>query len=625
MIKRKRPDIQKDMYKWAEDHLYLRTSEEWSSDSQEADPLVHLLIGACAAQAEEVYHYIHNSDDRLMKRMLRYLLPESFHLPVPAVAVAKATARVKDAVLESTQALTFENSEQRLNFSPLFETRIINGQIKIIGTDQHLYDYQKKSASKRLAKTHNINRLLIGIELGKTVRSLEKVNFYINWKGEASEKRQLIQAFAKSQWKVNGRVVERQNGFLKANQLRWENQLDTEKNWLQKINNQYKKQFHHLVDSSPIKASKQSASEVLETWLSHTPEQENNLTKTLINWNEETQESQLVWLEIQLPYSIELTNLEQNLIFDLNHFLVANRSYQYKDDNETYFSRSLGLEIIRLQPEKGLFQSIKAVQNQIKQVEIPSKSLAHLIEEKGETAYHFRMGGVGRKDEYNTWERLSYMLSMFRKEHKYQEIFERLGHHFSLEEFQEMIAHIVGKSNQTPLRKEGEQVPVYVLVQTGKSRSQLRIKVEYWLTDGKNANGIAPESELHCNPPVAGLDKSSVKLVTSPAGGKSENSPSEQLQAVQDALFRRGRIVTAHDVKSLCFNKFGQALQGVDLRPYFEVDKNSKGGGLRRGIEVLLTLEEGITQIPVEQIAQEIELTLQENSIGMAPYRVVLQ
>ena len=91
---------------------------------------------------------------------------------------------------------------------------------------------------------------------------------------------------------------------------------------------------------------------------------------------------------------------------------------------------------------------------------------------------------------------------------------------------------------------------------------------------------------------------------------------------MQDTLLRRGRIVSAQDVKSLCARMMEDRLKRVALRPFFETDLNTDGG-VRRAMEVILevkTPEDPLTQ----QIAQDIELTLQENSVGTIPYRVRL-
>ena len=185
--------IKRDMLEWAKHNLYVRSSDEWSYETMDADPLVHLLIGACASEAKEVYEVIQESDDRLLQRLLRYLLPETFHLPLPAVAIAKAQARTSTCSIANTHSLVFRDSEKTLNFTPLFDTKLLNGTIRYIGTDEQIIEYGQKTPPQYLVKndTQTVSRLLIGIETAEKVASLDNVAFYIDWKGNDLEKRQL--------------------------------------------------------------------------------------------------------------------------------------------------------------------------------------------------------------------------------------------------------------------------------------------------------------------------------------------------------------------------------------------------------------------------------------------------
>lgn len=610
------------MLEWAKDNLYIRTSDEWSYDTLDADPLVHLLIGACASEAKEVYENIQESDDRLLQRLLQYLLPASFQLPFPAVAIAKAKARTTICSIPNTQSLVFKDSEKALTFTPLFDTNLINAQIRFIGTDSEIIEKQEKPQYFVKNKAQSVSRLLLGIESIDLIKSLENIAFYVDWSGDDLEKRQLLLALKKSKWIWNEQQLKRQNGFLDESETAWQTHFSPEQQLAKRVNAQYKQHFHLITDSESPPPVELSPRKVLQVWLNNNPIMEEESAKnTTERWA--ATEGNFIWIRIQLPYDILLTDIEKHLTFNLNQFIVVNRSKQEKDDSDTYFSRSLGLEAIKVVPKQGLFHSIRSVHNQIKDKPIPSKQLAKLIGAPKQTAYSFRMGGVGRADSYNAWQRFSYMLGIFRKEHKLHDLFDRLGDKMSLEELHEVIGHRIAKQEAQKANETQTQLPFYLFVQPGENRSQLRIKVEYWVTDGEAANGLRPASKLVSEPALAGLDTTSIQLVTSPRGGKNQYSSTEKIQAFQDVLYRRGRIVSAHDVKSLCHQKIGKPLKAVSLRTYFETNRNMENGGVQRAIEVTLKVEDA-TDTYLKQIAQEIELTLQENSVGTMPYRVIV-
>lgn len=608
------------MLKWAKDNLYIRSSDEWSYDTLEADPLVHLLVGACASEAKEVYENIQDSDDRLMQRLLRYILPESFHLPNPSVGIAKAQARISTCFVPNTQSLVFRDSEKSFDFTPLFDTNLVNAKVRFIGTDNQVVEQGGPPQYLLKNSTEKVSRLLIGIESPEKLASLEKVAFYVNWTGDTLEKRQFLLALSRSQWTWNGQAIKRQNGFLNAEEVHWQNHFDPEKQLAQRINAQYKSNFHLVLDSEEVPPINMSTKDVLTAWLNTNPLVSAAVKKTTANWTQV--KGNFIWLRIDLPYSVSLTDIEQHLTFSLNHFIVVNRSLEEKDDSDTYFSRSLGLEALEIVPKKGLFHSIRTVENQLQNEPIPSLSMAALLKENRETAYSFRLGGVGRYDNYNAWQRISYILSIFRQEHNQHSLAQRLGDKMSLEELEEAIGQQLFKQ-QAKQKKDDQTPPVYLFVQVGKHRDQFRVKIQYWVTDGDAANELRPGSQLLVEPALAGIESTSVQLVSSTNGGKNRYSPTEQIQALQDTLYRRGRIVSAHDVKSLCHQKLGKSLKKVDVRSYFETDRNSIDGGVRRAIEVILRVDKAEDPY-IQQLGQEIELILQENSVGTMPYRVVI-
>jgi hypothetical protein len=619
------PIIQRDMLEWAKHNLYLRTSDEWSYNTMDADPLIHLLIGACASEAKEVYESIQSSDDRLLNRLLQYLLPETFHLPMPAVGIAKANAKTSTCQLTETQPLVYRDVEEPLYFTPLFETTLLNGKIRFLGTDNQVIDFDHNSNVDRQFivknETEMVSRFLIGIETPQKVTSLDNVAFYVDWNGKNDlERRQLLLALANSQWSCNEQALVRQNGFINAKNVEWQDHFDPEKRIQQRLNAQYQQQFHVITDATVLPSVEVAPADILRTWLNKSLFSDEDAKSTTAKWT--GIKGNFIWLRVELPYGVKLTDVERHLTFALNHFIVVNRRLVEKDDKDTYFSRSLGMEVLSIQPQKGFFQSIKSVVNQATNKEIPSMPLFQLMRENKQTAYSFRLGGVGRTDSYNTWQRLSYMLSVFRQEHRQSDVADRLGDIMSLDELHELIGRKVSKSDSEAADKiDKQQTPIYFFVQPGDSAQQLRIKINYWLTDGEGANLLRPDSKLVCEPLIAGLDPLSIRLVTTTRGGKNGYSATEQVQALQDSLLRRGRIVSAHDVKSLCHLKLGEVLQNVSLHSYFETDMNAEGGGVRRAVDVRLAVTKADDPY-TRQLGQEIELTLQENSVGTMPYRV---
>jgi len=610
------------MLQWAKDHLYIRSSDEWSYDALDADPLVHLLVGACASEAEKVYTDIQASDDRLTDRLLRYLLPEAFHLPQPAVAIAKALPRTNTCLIPNHQSLVFRDSEKEIPFTPLFDVNLINGAIRYIGTDTHII--KQGTGPQYLVKeqTQTVSRLLLGIKTKDEMEAVDHLSFYINWKGDSSERRDLLLALSKSKWFCNGKPLKKQNGFNEDQLPDWKNHFDPEKKMEKKIDAQFKLNFLNISDLSFSTKPDKAVSEVLKDWLHQNRSANDKGEAVITQWEEDETEGNFIWLEIELPYSIQLTDIDRHLTFALNHFIVVNRQLEIKDDNDTYFSQSLGLEVVEINPEERLFHSISEVTNQIEGESVPSVGFSELIKKRTDTVYSFRMGGVGRFDDYNAWKRLFYLVKIFRQEHKLRDLYDRLADKMSLEELHEAIGSKISKTEAKEADGKKGSTPFYLFVQPGKSKDQLRVKVTYWITHGELANGLSPGTALLPEPSLAGIETTGITLVTSPNGGKNFSTPTEKKQTLQDVLFRRDRIVSALDIKSYCHRVIGKSLKEVNLKPFFETNRDPNEGGIKRAMEVSLMVEENADMEYITQLGQEIELNLKENSVGTMPYRV---
>ena len=583
------------MLEWAKHHLDIRASDEWGYDVIDADPLVHLLIGACAAEAKSVYDAIQETDDRLHQRLLRYLLPEAFLYPRPAYGILRAQPTVTFCQLALNQEFKARLDDQVFSFCPLVETILLGGQVRYLGLDSRMIERRPGAPYFAETGTETVSRIRIGIETKQPIDTLERVALYFDWRGTITERQAFLQAISNSHWTCNGKELNHQTGLVNGSALLSE-QFCAESRLTRQVGALYRLNFQVITDPSlPPPVEENGSAEAKE---------------------------KISWIQIDLPHSLHLSDVERNLVIDLNHFPVVNRHLIRKADQGTYFSKSLGFEAVVLQSDTGHFCGIHSVLNQETGEEIPQKAFSQLISEsQDQPGYTLRYGGTGRYDNLSAWERLSYLLSLFRQEHKDREVIEELGLKLTLEELHEAIGKRILKI-QSQKAEKGHTPPVYVFFRLGPSQ-KLDAEVRFWATDGEAANQIPTGTMLYAEPPIAGLDPASPKLVTPTNGGKTYVPEIEQTKMLQDLLFRRERIVTAQDIKSLCRKLMGDHLQKVSIHSFFETDMNSQGG-IRRALKVELKVDEA-ENVHLHQIGHEIETILQENSIGTVPYRVVIR
>jgi hypothetical protein len=617
-----------DMFKAAEQYLRQQIGNDWGYDAREADPLVQLLIGACASEAQHVYDDLIETDDRLLQRVLHYLLPEAFLTPTPAATIAAALLKKKAAfssvLLSEKQTFVVRKNDKSLYFSPLFETKLLNGSVRFICTNRQVIDTNDIPNFDINNHQERISHFLIGIETAQKVTDLSQVAFYTDFKKNDAEKTTFLKALSMSEWRWNHQILNRQNGFLPPHSEILTDQLDPAAQWTNALDAQFRWQFQYINAYNPadyeskVPIIEPPVMAVLKEWfVSHLlPKADAEMLST----RHAGVKGNFIWLKIALKHEIVLTDVAQNIIFDLNRFIVVNRRLVEQNEwlnmSENYTRRAL--EVLEIKPKQGLFQSIKTIYERNAKQNLELATWSKLLKLKKPLTYSLRLGGVGRADSYNAWQRYAYLLSVFRKEHRQQELVKRLGDVVSLEDLHQIIGEQVSKveAQQVEMNKT---LPVYLFVQP-PSKEALDLKIEYWVTDGLAAEGLPAKSELFAEPASPDLMPFSIQFVERTAGGKNAASASEQVQMAQDALFRRDRIVSQADIKSLCHLKMGKLLKKVTIQTIFTTDSET---GIQRIIEVVLSVENANDSYCI-RLAQEIEWELKEKAVGIMPYRVSL-
>ncbi len=612
-ISRTASQIKKDMLEWAKTHLETRASDEWGYDMIDADPLVNLLIDACASEAKSVYDGILETDDRIQERILRYLIPEAFQIPLPAIAVAKVLPTVKQLIIDKTTELKLFLEKDLYYFSPIFDVRLIDASIRYLGFNENIIDTQNKSGSSfdaRLAK------LFMVIESKDKLDSLDDVQFYFDFIGVAAENQVFLSALKNSKWYLNGDAVNFSFGFADYSPTLSE-LFSSESHLIEKVKSRFNANFYSIHDKELHFINSTDPGSFFLQWLK-------NFGVSTFNLNTKADKPSAYYnyIQIDLPYPVNLTNAVRNFIAGINYFPIANRKLIKKSDHETYFSNSFGVEIIPLQPEQGRFCGIHTVVDLKTGNEIQPEMISKLFKaDNSEIKYSLRYAGTGRLDNLNTWQRLSYMLSLFRQEQMEQKSIENLGLKLSLEEIHEVLGRRITKElNQDWV--EGASIPVYLIVNLAKNK-KLDSEIKYWTTVGESANNISIGTKLVIAPPIPGIDPESITLVTQTTGGKLTITSSEQNRKIQDTLFRKERISTVNDIKSLCRSKLGDQLLDIDIKPIFEPILDGDQAGIKRAFAVNLKV-----QNPEDQncilLKNEIQWNLEEKTMGIVAYKVIL-
>ncbi|HKK40404.1 MAG TPA: hypothetical protein VJ949_13370 [Cryomorphaceae bacterium] len=612
-------DIYKSILYRAADIYDVDYSDVERDVGQQFDPIVRFMSGAMASELEKVYHELSATELRLQNRLAKVLLPEYYHLPQAAHALAAATTQSGSVLIKENTTFSTETIDKEFNdiaFSPIFPARILPAKVSVFATDDTVILSGKKTRIRRQSKRNlsKVSSIIIGIESKEAITNWQGASLFFNLTGtdENSDKALFYGAIAKGRCAYHGKELFLRKGLPKE-ELLLEDHLNGNERRQNSIRARYERHFLTFVDTDippvePIPAAKR-----LQSWYTQNGLEDSESEK-LIAKLEEKADAPLYWMEIYLSQPVDVADVAERLRIRLNVFPVVNRRLNGIEKGGHHYLKDNSIKWVALKPEED-FLSIRRVYEE-KPPEYPDfkyKPFAEFREERTPT-YTLRFGGVGRWDEFNAWERLAYIVRVLSENNKQEEIIEAAARSLSLEEMHQLL----GKKISKEAADEKPTKDIYVLLHSGV-QSSLRVRVEYWTSIGSKANNVPAKSKLRClSKEKSYFDKGSLELISTSSDGREPLNSIEQLDALKSTLLSRGRIVTREDVKGFCRSMLNDKLQSVEVKDSVGVDPRFDFG-MTRNLKVLLTPSKMAKNADWDGIGVQIQKLLEENSTASIP------
>lgn len=598
-IAAKTPYIVVNMIPSARD-LYLsilhRAAEEWGVETtddverdigQSFDPMVRFMAGATASELERVYQYIQGSEDRLMERITRVLLPEHFHLPKPSHALAKADPSSASFLASDSLELIFqpEDSSESIPFTPVFPVRLLPVRIRVVATESDVLELSPRPRLRRSAGSDvtEFRRLLIGFEAPAPVKDWSHVALWLDLTAEKhglEERASLYKAMQEIQVSLQGTALHVSCGLPVGNML-LEDHLSGQYSMEAELHAWYDRQFLTFLDSEVPVMEPVSEEDYLGQWFGHDGPSK---VKRSVSASDkaEGQERLLYWMELAFPRPLHVRNIGQRLRIHFNVFPVVNRRLCGAGKGEHHFLQTQTLKWIHLSPAEP-FLSIRRVYRE-KPPENPSflyKPFADFREDKS-PSFTLRFGGLGRWDDLNAWRRLAHVVSLLQENYEHKELIDKAAESLTLED----IHLLLGRKADSVKEQHGTQ-DVYLLLQTGTIEG-IRLRAEYWTSMGRRANRVQAGSRLTCTTAMAAvLETGSLELLSTSAGGEDPLDTSAKLHALRQVLLSRDRLVTREDVRSFCTAFLQDRVECLTIREGVGYDP-MRPQGMSRRLEVWL-------------------------------------
>ncbi|PSL29438.1 type VI secretion system baseplate subunit TssF [Dyadobacter jiangsuensis] len=592
--------------------LIRRCAELWGIDDAQADhfdPLVRLLVEACAVEFEKVGQEIEHTELRLMTRLAEILSPETHNAPQPATAIVQARPQEPTGWIEPENQLTGKRTNVRkgesteVHFAPADRYPLVNASIVQFATPQGLFVIEKGAktlTAKTLPQPGGEQSIWIGLEIEPGITSWEGFRFYFDWAGDPAEYqyREFLQA---TNWQWNTKMLPILHGLQ-------DNAVDDS---ILIYHNSFVR-IHSSDSWEKGKLKTEPYPDAFEGMFD---------TRTL-----QTLKRPLTWIRITWPAIFPAAGFEQMNV-SLNAFPVQNKQL-----NKITYRLQTGLNGIAL-PSGDAFMGIQSVVNQKNQAYTASEKSLYTDEETPSNGgasqlgvspggaariYTLRRQGIGRFDKRDARAVLYQLLELLRDE---VTAFNAIGEDFLASILREIAQNMARIEQKLGAKKASETTAQPFLVIRGDKNPDV-LFISYWSTLAEQANGIPAGTRLQSYA-ASGVSGTDITMLTRSSGGKSRPDEGDYVNQLRKNIVTRNRLVTLEDMRAFCTAELGDRLRKVQVKPHFMPGK-MPGQGFVRCLQIGLTPASSARGS--DDWARECELLqlkVSRLSTGMYPIQVI--
>jgi len=558
------------------------------------DPLVGLLISACASELEKLSFEQENSRARIIDRILEVMFPEEVAGALPAHTILQVYPSQNNKPISLYNSFATkkrvqdiynpqDTKEIDITFFPTIPLKLTTAKVKYIAYGNELIEQESFFFDEQIAKGIKplpVGELWIGIE-NTNNEPLEDLQFFINVNN--NEHKELFYHYLKlATVSAQNKKFTLLNGYNVADKhLDLEHIITKNNNSLTSIYNEvnqfYQPNFYTLKGVlEPINSDRDE--EVVSQLYSHFPNIEEQI-KENIQW-------------IKLVFSTVVhSEVFRSVRFMLNCVPVINIGHRK-------FSQMLkgSLNIFPLPTEHHFLDIdyiIDSYQNRI--------DLKNHQSKEQDTVAVVRRGGVARLDNREATELLQYLLEVIKN------VFQHIA---SLEQRKDKQG--IERDNNT-----------YLIISTTKSEEQNNCEVAFWHTTGAEGNGLRAGTK--CSPPAqSSYFTAPATILKTSVGGRNRLTSEEKLLELRSALLSRGRIVTIADIETFGSSHFKSAITAIEVTKGTKKEVSTTQG-FSRTIDIYLTKSDTVKNMEREEwdyLKESFMLKLKNASANMYPYRL---
>lgn len=603
------------------DRMVKTTARLWGVPENEIetnfDPLILLMIDACSSELEKIGYDISSSQTRLLDKLADLILPEALLGPRPSSCVMRATPLDPTAQLDpetqfyTNQKLQREGSSTHsadIYFTPVGEFSLHKVELKHMLIGNKFYSIGENN-SRTLAhraegaESATVQEIWLAIAPEKDVHSLKGLSIYFDLRSH-SEANNFYKSLQNATGHANGKDLELLSGYYKKEQfeLSPEEMLISGHDYTRKINRRiaaiYQKQFLHIASPQPVT---DLLSSIPLSWQGNLPD------KVL----QQLAAEPLLYVKISLgrPFAPDILDA---LTCAVNAFPVINRKF-----NTLNYRTDAWVNIIPMHID-GSFLDLHDISGSAGGKYKFRNGSAQQALEEGEASV--RSSGIGKTDSREVREMIGSLMEAIRDESAY---FSELSNDFLLARLREVSQILARLEDQLAAAKDSRVPHHYVLLRPKQTGDQ--VTINYWTTNAEDANKVRAGSVMTSHYQTIVTARSAVTL-TNAIGGKAGVTEAEKKLLLKQQLISKGKVISAEDIRLLCFQLFGDKLKQAEIRKGVQVG-TTKTDGFVRTVDVLLTLNPEVKNTNSEEIGylcNTLEYQLAQNGAPLYPFRIIV-
>jgi len=593
-----------------------RAAEAWGfseTEMDDFDPLVILLMEACAVEIEKIAGEIGSTRRRMMDRLAKLLYPGIISMQ-PAYGVIQMVSSEPSAVLRQDSQFTCkpllndrkrDSSAAEIYFSPVVPTRIVDGAIRYIATSRELFEVeegiQKRSIatapSKRIEWQHT---LWLGIALNEEVATLEDISFFFNWLNEP-ESDSWYPYLPYTQWSLSGFRLQHTSGLPCR-----ETDDDTSDPFIMEFDAMKKieRSIGGLFSRHYLSLWQQDTLEHMKVRRMPYPaafvQLYDGATLKILK-------EPLLWMEVRFPEAVPTEALE-TVVCSMNAVPMLNRRL-----NRMTYKLGQTLNIIPLETED-FFLSVNGIVNGNGQRIKASPSGSEATE--GET-YTLRYG-INRFDERDAYETLVNLTEIIKEESSF---FSSLGEDFMIHNIRELKQVLARLEEKLKMQQRKQSPYPYLMVRAATEGTS--ISIEFWSCNGEIAGRIPVGSRLlpYKNSHVR---TQSLYFITPTYGGRDKFNDAAKIDHYKQMLLTHDRIVTQSDLQIMVRTELGRTARKIEYKKAYMKSPYASEGFIRC-MQIIITPEPGsFDSKGWQQRLRELQQVLENKSVNNIPFQLLL-